>query len=202
MNDGNPAPIGLSRRSVLRRAVWSGAAVTAGLSLGDVPARAEVTAFPWCDRCQSLWFNGGGDNGHCPVTHLWDHSHYQHGSVYKLRKSTEPGNGQIGWHWCRYCKAAFYYGDGEVGRGVCPNNPTPLALHSEGDREIAPGGASWVSFRMETDVANNGPGAQAGWRSCFKCNVMFFADNGLAATHCPAGGEHDPTRSFHYLMRD
>ncbi|MGW4370547.1 hypothetical protein ACWEKT_33375 [Nocardia takedensis] len=195
-------PAGLSRRNVLGKAMWGGTAVAAGLVLGSAPAHAVVTGFRWCSRCQSLWFNGGGNNGHCPVTHLWDHSHYQNGSsTYTLRKSTEPGNGQIGWHWCKNCKAVYYSGAGEVGWGVCPNDPSGLGVHGQGDLEISPGGATWVSFRMETDVADNGPGTQAGWRSCFKCNVMFFSGNGLPVTHCPAGGPHDTTRSFNYLMR-
>jgi hypothetical protein len=66
-------------------------------------------------------------------------------------------------------------------------------------------GQSWASFRMETETNNNGPDRvarlQRSWRFCFKCNVMFFMGNGLDVTHCPAGGQHDPSRSDSYLMR-
>lgn len=149
----------------------------------------------------------GGNNGHCPVHHWFDHSHYQDGSrFYFLRFDFEQGAGQTGWHWCRNCKAVYYLGQGESGGGRCPNNPSGATWHTQGDLVVRPDGQSFASFRMETETNNNGPGTvtrlQSGWRFCFKCNVMFFVNNGPAVTHCPAGGQHDQSRSDRYLMRD
>ncbi|OLF12615.1 hypothetical protein BU204_28685 [Actinophytocola xanthii] len=195
----------MNRRAFGRSAARLGVGVAVGsvvVGLSTVPAAAATDGFRWCRRCQSLWFVDGGDNGHCPVTHLWDHSHYRDASgAYVLRRDVEPGAGQTGWHWCEYCKAVFYSGQGELGWGRCPNDPSGFGAHWPGDREIAPGGQRYVSFRMETETRNNGAGAQAGWRFCFRCNGMFFAFNGLPATHCPTGGRHDDSRSDRYLMR-
>lgn len=194
---------GVSRRAFLRRASIVGGAVSAILFVGAGQANADVSGFRWCSRCQSLWFTGGGNNGHCPVFHLWDHSHYRDGSgAYVLRRDVEPAAGEAGWHWCKNCKAVWFLGHGERGAGRCPNNPSGGPWHTQGDLEIAPDGRSWVSFVMEIEEVNNGPGeVQTGWRICSKCNVMFFMDNGLEVTHCPAGGQHDRSESLHYMMR-
>jgi hypothetical protein len=175
-----PPPLALEHRLHLRRPAGS-------VGAGDARTSGSSTA---------------ATIGHCPVTHLWDHSHYRDGSgVYVLRRDVEPRARRTGWHWCKNCKAVFYLGQGESGSGRCPNDPSGLGIHSQGDLEVAPGGQAWVSFRMETEEANNGPGTQVGWRFCFKCNGMFFVGNGLSATHCSAGGQHDGSRSWHYVMR-
>jgi hypothetical protein len=194
----------ITRRTFYKTVGRLGIGIAAATALGvGVPAvAAATTGFRWCSRCQSLWFIGGGNNGHCPVSHLWDHSHYQNGSGrYVLRRDVEWGVGQHGWHWCKNCKAIYFLGNGERGFGRCPNNPSGLTSHTQGDLEISPDGEAWVSFLMETEELNNGPGAQPGWRFCWKCNVLFFQLNGLPNTHCPAGGQHDPSRSLRYLMR-
>lgn len=194
-----------SRRQLLRTAGGLGvslALATAAVATQAQPAEAITSGFRWCSRCQSLWFIDGGNNGHCPVTHLWDHSHYQNGSgPYVMRRSVESGRGQVGWHWCLNCKMVYYSGNGELGWGRCPNDPSGLGVHQQGDQEIAPDRLSYVSFRAETELSNNGPGAQTGWRFCVNCNGMFFAGNGVSATHCPAGGTHSVAMTWNYLMR-
>ncbi len=48
-------------------------------------------------------------------------------------------------------------------------------------------------------VDKDSPGGQAGWRACPKCQGMHFAGfTGKGV--CPAGGQHDQTGSFNYLM--
>ncbi|WP_117209266.1 hypothetical protein [Allorhizocola rhizosphaerae] len=185
-----------TRRQVLRTAVLLTAGAFAATVATD--AHAAVNSFRWCNRCQGMWFINGGNNGHCPVFHLWDHSHYTNGSgIYTIRRATESGRGQPGWHWCQFCKAVWYLGVGENGFGRCPVWPT--IGHSPG--EPVPD-LQRDSFRLETDTDNNGPGGQDNWRWCHKCGCLFFAGNGLAATRCPAGGNHDRTGSANYLLRN
>jgi hypothetical protein len=189
-----------SRREALRIAGRSAAVLlTAGVALGaaSTEASAAVSFFRWCNRCQSMWFINGNNSGHCPVSHLWDHNHYSNGSgVYTIRRTTEPGAGQPGWHWCVSCKAVWFLGRLEHRWGVCPIWPT--IGHSPG--EPVPD-LLLDSYRLETVSNNNGPGGQANWRRCRKCNVLFFAGNSIAATRCPAGGNHDGSLSDNYLMR-
>ncbi|MEJ2853409.1 MULTISPECIES: hypothetical protein [unclassified Saccharothrix] len=188
-----------TRRRMLRDA-GRGAAVllvsAAGLAAAATGAAAASSAFRWCSRCQGMWFIEGDNQGHCPVFHLWDHNHYSSGSgVYTIRRATEPGAGQPGWHWCRFCKAVWYLGRGERGQGVCPLFP---GWHSPG--QPVPD-LLLDSFRLEDVTNNNGPGGQDRWHFCHRCNCLFFAGNGLAATRCPADGNHDGSRSGNYLLR-
>ncbi|MDX3190457.1 hypothetical protein PV458_18780 [Streptomyces sp. MN03-5084-2B] len=171
------------------------AGAAAAMSIPE--AAAASSDFRWCSRCQAMWFTAGGDNGHCPVSHLWDHNHYLNGSgIYTIRRATESGVGQPGWHWCANCKAVWYLGRGERGFGVCPIWPT--VGHSPG--QPVPD-LLRDSFRLE-DVGNNdGPGGQTDWRFCHRCNGLFFAGNGIAATHCPSGGAHDGSQSGNYVLR-
>ncbi len=188
------SPANLSRRDLLRKATIVGTAVATGVVVGAAPASATVSGFRWCSRCQSLWFANGGNNGHCPVEDWFNHSHYQNDSgSYVLRLSSEPGHGQAGWHWCATCKAVWVFGSGPGASGFCPNNPLGGSIgHRNGELIITPDGTNWDSFRMEFDGDNNGPFAQRNWRVCRKCNVLFFAGNGLHLTRCPRGGQHDP----------
>ncbi|MDQ3760961.1 MAG: hypothetical protein M3460_04480 [Actinomycetota bacterium] len=190
-----------TRRELLRNA-GRGAAVlaVAGITVATTatPAAAVVTGFRWCNRCQTMWFIGGDNNGHCPVFHLWDHSHKTDGSgAYVLRRTPEGGNGQTGWHWCWTCKAVWYYGSGERGWGTCPNSNFNSG-HSFGDSVID---LVRDSYRLETTFSNNGPGGQANWCLCQKCSGLYYGGNGVSATRCPAGGNHDGTQSRNYVLR-
>jgi len=40
---------------------------------------------------------------------------------------------------------------------------------------------------------------QTNWRSCSKCQGMYFGRSPAQGV-CPAGGEHDPSKSFRYNM--
>lgn len=81
----------------------------------------------------------------------------------------------------------------EVPQGVCPKDNGRHALQPH---------TYFVDF--------TGPGVpgQGGWKWCKRCEAMFFAGNGLAATHCPAYDKnnpisspyHDPTGSGDYSL--
>lgn len=194
-----------TRRELLRN-TGRGAAVlaVAGITAATAatPAEAVVAGWSWCNRCRTMWFTGGGNNGHCPVFHLWDHNHYTYGSgAYVVRRTSEGGNGQPGWHWCIACKVMWFYGVGERGYGTCPIPPWRTNNgHYFGDgfdfrdplRE---------SYRLETTSNNNGPGGQSNWCMCNKCSGLYFNGDGVAVTRCPAGGNHNGAGSWNYVLR-
>jgi hypothetical protein len=115
----------LDRRRFIGRAlglatglVLGGAAV---LSMAQPAEAGTSSAFRWCRRCQGMWFIAGGDNGHCPVSHLWDHSHYQDGSASYWFVDEQPAVGQDHFgmpvlKWCLTCKTAYI----ASGAGTCP----------------------------------------------------------------------------------
>ncbi|QFZ19162.1 hypothetical protein [Saccharothrix syringae] len=171
----------LSRRRLLRAAgLAGGAALLAGAGAAAVPgtAGAAVEAgFRWCSRCQSMWRAGAGDNGHCPVHHWWDHSHYQDGSgAYWSTDGPTVVNGvvdvfgQLWLKWCATCKAVYFHQQSTV----CPNN-------SAGHTSTAPAHKvepAWFSPLSPFPK-------QAGWRRCIDCAALFFIDNGIGSTRCP-----------------
>lgn len=173
----------LDRRRFIGRALG----LATGLALGGAavlamaqPAEAGTSsAFRWCRRCQGMWFIAGGNNGHCPVSHWWDHSHYQDGSASYWFVDEQPAVGQdrfgmLMLKWCLTCKAAYFSG----GAGTCPNNS---AGHTP----------SAQTYRIESDLQpplSNFP-KQPGWRRCTKCFGLYFGDNWIDS-HCPAGETH------------
>lgn len=167
----------LSRRSLLRA---GGALLLAGAGTAALAPAAEAateTNFRWCRRCQTMWRANAGNNGHCPVHHWWDHSHYQDGSA--MYWSTDgpivvsgvvDTFGQLWLKWCTTCKAVYFH----WASTYCPNN-------SAGHTSTGPAykvEPAWFSplspFRK-----------QAGWRRCTHCAALFFIGNGLNTTRCP-----------------
>lgn len=153
--------------------------------LAATPASAGWNAaFRWCQRCQGMWQVNAGNNGHCPVDHWWDHSHYQSGSgIYwfvdtygEIIDGTFYRYGQAWLKWCLTCKGAFV----NAGRGICPNN---------GDSHT-PSVETYLLEATYTSV-NWRYAHQTGWRLCNKCHGLFFIDNGVDRTHCPAGNHHE-----------
>ncbi|PRY01429.1 hypothetical protein [Allonocardiopsis opalescens] len=165
----------LDRRALIATALLAGT----GLALGTAAAPAAAgtdTGFRWCGRCQGMWFAFGGDNGHCPVHHWWDHNHQQDGSAHYWFVDERPAPGQdsfgmLALKWCQTCKGAFFGG----GPGVCPNNS---AGHTPSVR----------TFRIESNLLAplSGFAKQGGWRRCVGCRALFFMGNGREVTHCPA----------------
>lgn len=182
----------INRRDVLR---FAGASVlVAGVTTLTTATAAHATTtdlFRWCNRCQGMWRINDGSNGHCPVHHWWDHSHYTDGSgIYWFRDQMpvvgEDTIGQLLLTWCVTCKAVYLIG----GRGVCPNNSAGHTSSLQNLRVEVEGQPELSGFRK-----------QSGWRACRKCTGFFYAFNGIERTHCPAGGNHDPFPNLNLLPR-
>lgn len=192
-----------TRRELLHNA-GRGAAVlaVAGITVATAatPAEAVVPGWRLCNRCKGLWFKNS-PNSHCPVFDLFEHFHYDSGSrAYTVRGAAEGGNGQTDWHWCANCAIMWFWGSGQGGYGVCPNN--------SGGHFFGGSGTVLNTYRLETTSNNNGDvggGKSWNWRMCTKCSGLFFAGeggSGVAVTHCPAGGNHyyNPA-SLNYMLR-
>lgn len=163
------------------RAAGAGAGILLGgaAEMGAAPlAKAGTSSgFRWCSRCQSMWFAEGGDNGHCPVSHWWDHSHYQDGSATHWFVDEQYAVGQdrfgmLALKWCLTCKAAYLHGP-----GVCPHN---AAGHTPSAR----------TYRIETDLQpplSSFP-KQSGWSRCTRCLGLYYQPNWLYC-HCPVDGD-------------
>ncbi|WP_046729933.1 hypothetical protein [Streptomyces humi] len=186
--------------AVRRRVLLGGVlALASGAVLGGAANAFAGTnaAFRWCRRCQGLWRPGAGDNGHCPVSHWWDHSHYVDGSgVYWFvdqggdYSHDRRTNGNLDMKWCRTCKAAYWDAGGPT---LCPNNPRGHTPSPE-------------TYRVETSRDFNPRYRhQAGWRACQNCFGYFFIGNGLGRTHCATGRWHVPLtvnrREIEFLPR-
>jgi hypothetical protein len=182
MTRGTNVEAAVSRRGLLGSAL----ALASGAVLGSATGAHAGTnaAFRWCQRCQGMWRAGAGDNGHCPVEHWWDHSHYMEGSgVYWFVDQRGDFNhdpvttGSLEMKWCQTCKAAYSTTPGTT---LCPNNPRGHTPSSE-------------TYHVEgpTDANPKYP-HQAGWRICQNCFVYFFIGNGLSRTHCATGRWHVP----------
>lgn len=194
--------VDFSRRTFLTRTFVhvGGAALLGGGAMLGHPAPADAATdrnVRWCTRCQGLWFIAGGNNGHCPVDHWWDHSHYTSGSsTYSFIDVTSPAVGddsfgQVLLRWCTTCKAVYFWQHESTSvwpDRVCPNNSaghTPASSRYRIEMEQLP---PISNFRK-----------QSGWRRCMMCQVLFFIDNGQANTHCsanPVTGQHEPGSIF------
>jgi hypothetical protein len=166
------------RRSMLAATLKGGGAIILGsmaaLATPSPVAGTEVRNLRWCNRCQGMWCANTGNNGHCPVHHWWDHSHYQNGSAVYWSTDGTFANGvdPYGMKWlkhCGTCKAVYFH----WATTACPNNsaghmPVGNALTVE---------ATWTGW------LSNLP-KQAGWRRCTNCAALFFIGNGLGATRC------------------
>jgi hypothetical protein len=95
-----------------------------------------------------------------------------------LYQENEMGQ-QVEWRFCLNCHAMFY--NGFLGKGVC-------SAHGLLDHRghIAQG----FNFDLSYDTPET-PIAQASWRYCGKCGVLFFYD-GLKRGVCAGGSAHDP----------
>jgi Peptidase family C25 len=76
--------------------------------------------------------------------------------------------------------------DTKVAQGVCPKDNQPHTPINSGPYCV--------------DFSGSGAPGQAGWKWCQRCYGMFYAGNGLAATHCSAAPQHDPARSGDYTL--
>jgi len=134
----------------------------------------------WCNRCQGITFAGNPSQGRCPA----GGAHTHHGS-WNYQLSDEAGHDFQGdWYWCSACSVLFHWGESE---GVCPEDPS--GRHN-------PHASSRYTLQFsDTEDARH----QAGWCWCHKCRGLFFKRNPSLGV-CPAGGEHDPSRSAAYRL--
>jgi hypothetical protein len=169
------------RRELLRTAGLVTSAVLMGGATAIVsatPAEATTdTNFRWCRRCQGMWRSNAGNNGHCPVDHWWDHSHYQDGSgTYWSTDTHEIVDGVVDTFgffllkWCTTCKGVFFHREPTF----CPNN-------SAGHTASAPAHKVEATFMSPLSPFPK----QGGWRRCVRCAGLFFIGNGLNTTRCP-----------------
>ena len=92
------------------------------------------------------------------------------------------GSGQNGWRWCGKCQGMFFALGSTL--GVCP----------AGDAHTDATSGS-LAFFIPHGIAGDGSN-QEGWRWCGKCQGLLFSSGGA----CPAGGAHDTTSSFNYVL--
>lgn len=129
----------------------------------------------WCRKCQSLAFAGWGS---CPGGGVHDHLG---SSDYSLALDAPGAPGQNNWKWCRKCYGLAFAGN----RGVCQ--------FDRGEHDFSYSG----DYTLISDMVG-GPG-QNNWRWCSKCQGLAYA-GGTSLGPCPAGGQHDRTRSSDYRL--
>ena len=134
-----------------------------------------------CPRCQGLHFAGFPDGkGVCPA----GGPHQQGNSfVYEVDFDV-PSDAQTqhGWASCPKCQGLHFAGFPDF-KGVCPAG----GPHQQ-DGSFA--------YALPFGIAPPA-GTQGEWRSCAKCQGLFFGPFGGV---CPAGGRHSDTGSFNYVL--
>ncbi|WP_144387196.1 hypothetical protein [Streptomyces sp. SAJ15] len=135
-----------------------------------------------CAKCQGLHFAGfHNGKGVCPA----GGQHEQTGSfAYEMDFDVpEQANVQTGWASCPRCQGLHFAGFPDF-KGVCP---------AGGQHEQTGSFAYALRFNVPPP-----PGSQAEWRSCPKCQGLFF---GPFQGRCPAdGGVHIAGDSFNYVV--
>ncbi len=93
---------------------------------------------------------------------------------------------QYGWRYCQNCYALFW--DGRNNKGRCP----------AGSVHVATG---YDYYMLIGDVGEAVPPGQTYWRSCQKCNAMFYGGY-KSQGNCPAGGSHVRQHELYTLEHD
>lgn len=91
---------------------------------------------------------------------------------------------QNGWRWCRKC-SGLHYAPNRM-RSVCQADGRPHA--------VEPGDGSYTLF-----VKKSRYGGQTGWEWCYKCQLLGHGTGPFSGS-CPAGDQHDRSRSLGYLL--
>ena len=148
-----------------------------------MPNQAE---WRFCQNCHCMFFHGFNEFGVCPK----GGQHSPAGFTFNL-PFDEPLTGQNQEHWrfCAKCFSMFFNEKLDNLTAVCAKDH---GLHAKGGSvnfvlPFGPPGA--------TDTAT----AQANWRFCAKCFVMFFAgfDGGVCAKD---GGSHFQGGSVNFVL--
>ncbi|MFI9200562.1 twin-arginine translocation signal domain-containing protein [Streptomyces sp. NPDC053048] len=154
-----------------------------------VKDRTVMTQGGWksCRKCQCLVFAGLPTPGQCPAdrrNHNFAGSHKYIMFAYNpLPEGIQEGRAglQTGWRSCRRCHRMTFSGI-----------PTINMCLAGGGHDF--GGSFAYTLFTGSGVFNS---KQGRWKSCSRCQGLFFADIPGA---CPAGGRHDPTGSWDYMV--
>ncbi|MGA2600026.1 MAG: hypothetical protein ABSH09_23905 [Bryobacteraceae bacterium] len=92
---------------------------------------------------------------------------------------------QADWRYCEKCHVLFY--DGFPAKGRCPGGIAGIGGHT----------AQGYDFDLSYDLPESGT-AQAAWRYCAKCGVMFY-DGYSDKGSCAAGGGHQ-SQGFNFTL--
>jgi hypothetical protein len=145
----------------------------------------DQTGWAWCGNCQGLYFTGSSDQGVCPAGGQHDGSGSAH---YVLDVGADPAahpHGQPAWAWCHKCQGLGY--GPQFASSLCP----------AGGQHDATGSGNYT---LDFEAADTPADQQRGWRSCNRCQGLFFAGGGAAGV-CPAGNGHNSDGSSSYVMR-
>jgi hypothetical protein len=91
---------------------------------------------------------------------------------------------QGGWAWCSKCQGSFYAYNATT--GVCPAG----GKHGESESYF---------YVMLYNPTGSMTDAQENWNWCGKCQGMFYGPE-QSASVCPAGGNHDGSGSYNYVL--
>ena len=179
-------PLGTETMTIILRnpELDSDDSATFTFSIENAPPDSTVSDLPkqdqwrWCEKCNGLWFSGGGSAGRCPA--FGSHSAVGSGNYGLVDSISYPG-GQEQWRWCRDCMGVWFSGTGQSGRCAA------------GGGHTSAGSGNYVL----TEIAD-APG-QRGWRWCRRCMGLFFGLTPSAGS-CPATGLHDGSGSGDYVI--
>ncbi|GGR87596.1 hypothetical protein GCM10010252_27980 [Streptomyces aureoverticillatus] len=133
-----------------------------------------------CAKCQCLVFTGLSTSGQCPADRR-DHEFAGSFHYIMCAYNPLPDGLQAGWLSCRRCHRMTFGGI-----------PTTNMCLAGGNHDFG-GSFAYTLFRGE-GVFNS---KQGGWKSCRRCQGLFFTH---VVGACPAGGRHDPTGSWDYMV--
>lgn len=152
-----------------------------------------------CNNCLVLFFDESEIKGVCaypqgttPTIGRNHSSFYPNGSdvhkeyILDYDFPTEQQHIQINWKSCGKCYGLFY--DGFPEKGICP---------AGGNHDSNVFGVASLNYALAHDSFQY-TGIRK-WRFCSKCYLLFY--NGFPGPgKCPAGGGHDGTTSFDYVL--
>ena len=166
------AALGTSAAAIGAPTIWWFVSQRKSSAGGPVQSQAR---WRYCNKCQSLFFNGYASKGVC----AGGGGHSAEGYDFVLRYGAAAGPGQRDWRFCEKCGSMFF--DGYPSKGVCP----------AGDAHRAEG----FNFVLDHDGAGVG---QSNWRYCRKCQAMFF-DGYPRKGVCPARDAHS-AEGFNFVL--
>jgi hypothetical protein len=185
----------LSRRRLLRNGLLTGlGAAAVGIASPVSTAKAQgwnvQQNWCWCGKCTGMFYDGDATNGWCPAGGQHESGNanvdsYPYGLYYNIPISELGPKYQEYWNWCSKCMGLFY--GPQQSSSWCP----------AGGRHNGS-----VSYNYELafgDVYTGGYYNQNGWNWCNKCTGLFYGPQ-QSSSYCPAGGQHDGSGSYNYVI--